>query len=40
VELFQLLFAISLMDESPSEVSEEQLEELHIKLREKKDNKN
>ncbi|MCH7773557.1 MAG: aspartate--tRNA ligase, partial [Bacteroidetes bacterium] len=31
--------AISLMDDSPSEVSEEQLKELHIKLREKKDNK-
>ncbi|MFC2094136.1 aspartate--tRNA ligase [Bacteroidota bacterium] len=31
--------AISLMDESPSEVSEEQLKELHIKLREKKENK-
>ena len=30
--------AISLMDDSPSEVSEEQLKELHIKLREKKDN--
>lgn len=31
--------AISLMDDSPSEVSEEQLKELHIKLREKKGNK-
>jgi aspartyl-tRNA synthetase len=31
--------AISLMDESPSEVSDEQLKELHIKLREKKGNK-
>jgi aspartyl-tRNA synthetase len=31
--------AISLMDDSPSEVNEEQLKELHIKLREKKDNK-
>ena len=31
--------AVSLMDESPSEVSEEQLKELHIKLREKKGNK-
>lgn len=31
--------AISLMDESPSEVSEEQLKELHIKLREEKGNK-
>ena len=31
--------ALSLMDESPSEVNDEQLKELHIKLREKKDNK-
>ncbi len=31
--------AISLMDESPSEVSDEQLKELHLKLREKKGNK-
>jgi len=31
--------AISLMDDSPSEVSEEQLKELHIKLRKKNDNK-
>ena len=30
--------ALSLMDESPSEVNDEQLKELHIKLREKKDN--
>ena len=29
--------ATSLMDESPSEVSEEQLKELHIKLRNEKD---
>ena len=28
--------ALSLMDESPSEVSEEQLKELHIKLRDDK----
>jgi aspartyl-tRNA synthetase len=32
--------ALSLMDESPSEVNDEQLKELHIKLREKKDNNN
>jgi len=31
--------ALSLMDESPSEVNDEQLKELHIKLREKKDNR-
>jgi aspartyl-tRNA synthetase len=31
--------ALSLMDESPSEVNDEQLKELHIKLREKKGNK-
>jgi aspartyl-tRNA synthetase len=30
--------ALSLMDDSPSEVSEEQLKELHIKLRDEKDN--
>jgi aspartyl-tRNA synthetase len=29
--------ATSLMDESPSEVAEEQLKELHIKLRNEKD---